>query len=120
MNKAIIRYLGTNFILPHGCNTDDTITQRFYELCLKTYENETMCVSDRLPNGGIITIPRYANICSAICQGVPESALRKCPHRGRMVQELDDDGNLLEKADEISNSLNDIRARARDGFALLG
>jgi len=120
MNKAIIRYLGTNFILPHGCDIDDPITQRFYELCMKTYEDETMCVSDRLPNGGIITIPRFTNICSAICQGVPESEIKRCPHRGRMVQELDNEGNLLANAETISNRLDDVRARAKDGFALLG
>jgi len=96
MNTAIIKYLGSNFILPDGCPRADTddVVRRFYNLCLSTQADTIMCESDRLPNGRVITIPKFTNMCSAICQGVSErSNIQPCPHKGRKmdISELEEE-----------------------------
>merc|ERR1712200_273330 len=70
MNTAIIKYLGSNFILPDGCPRADTddVVRRFSNLCLSTQAATIMCESDR-------------------------SNIQPCPHKGRKmdISELEEE-----------------------------
>ena len=39
---------------------------RFYRLCLETRAGDTLCNTDRFPNGRSLTIPAFSNICRSV------------------------------------------------------
>merc|ERR1712083_9204 len=83
--RSVVRYLGDNFLLPDGCPVDDPMIQRFYALCLKSHGSDTLCSTDRFPNGRSLTIPQFSNICSAICHNMPEEEMNICPYKGKVM-----------------------------------
>ena len=58
---------------------------RFYALCLETHGSDTLCSTDRFPNGRSLTIPQFSNICSAICHNMPEEEMKLCPYKGKVM-----------------------------------
>merc|ERR1712168_1641650 len=83
--RSVVRYLGDNFLLPDGCPVDDPMIQRFYSLCLESHGSDTLCSTDRFPNGRSLTIPQFSNICSAICHNMPEEEMNLCPYKGEVM-----------------------------------
>merc|ERR1711997_925637 len=83
--KSAVKYLGDTFLLPDGCPSDNPLVQRFYQLCLETRGRDTLCSTDRLPNGRSLTIPAFSNICSAVCQDVSLEGMRICPYEGQVL-----------------------------------
>merc|ERR1711902_272411 len=61
--RSAVRYLGDTFLLPDGCPVEDPLVQRFYQLCLETRGGDTLCGTDRIPNGRSLTIPALSNVC---------------------------------------------------------
>ena len=102
-DRSVDRYLGDSFLLPDGCPVDDPMIQRcvwpartlyygllitllrFYKLCLASHGADTLCSTDRFPNGRSLTIPQFSNICSAICHNMPEEEMNLCPYKGRVM-----------------------------------
>eukprot|EP00090_Calanus_glacialis_P034391 TRINITY_DN5772_c0_g1_i1.p1 TRINITY_DN5772_c0_g1~~TRINITY_DN5772_c0_g1_i1.p1 ORF type:complete len:134 (-),score=30.32 TRINITY_DN5772_c0_g1_i1:94-495(-) len=84
-DRSVVRYLGDSFLLPDGCPVDDPMIQRFYKLCLASHGADTLCSTDRFPNGRSLTIPQFSNICSAICHNMPEEEMNLCPYKGRVM-----------------------------------
>merc|ERR1711874_264814 len=74
--KSAVRYLGDTFLLPDGCPSDNPLVQR---------GRDTLCSTDRLPNGRSLTIPAFSNICSAVCQDVSLEGMRICPYEGQVL-----------------------------------
>merc|ERR1712051_402936 len=83
--RSPVKYLGDTFLLPDGCPSDNPLVQRFYQLCLETRGGDTLCSTDRLPNGRSLTIPAFSNICSAVCQNISLDDMRICPYAGRVL-----------------------------------
>jgi len=83
--RSAVKYLGDTFLLPDGCPSDDPLVLRFYRLCLETRGGDTLCSTDRFPNGRSLTIPAFSNICSAICHNMPEEEMQICPYKGRVL-----------------------------------
>merc|ERR1711973_469047 len=84
-SKSVVKYLGDTFLLPDGCPSEDPVVQRFYKLCLETRGGDTLCTTDRFPNGRSLTIPAFSNICSAICHNMPEDGMKICPYKGKVL-----------------------------------
>merc|ERR1712020_251391 len=83
--KSAVKYLVDTFLLPDGCPSDNPLVQRFYQLCLETRGGDTLCSTDRLPNGRSLTIPAFSNICSAVYQNISLDDMRICPYAGRVL-----------------------------------
>merc|ERR1711990_702513 len=112
--KSAVKYLGDTFLLPDGCPVDDPLVQRFYQLCLETRGGDTLCSTDRIPNGRSLTIPAFSNVCSAICHDMPAQEMKICPFKGEVLGQSpfgSEDGNGLR------NSRQQIRS---GGFSFNG
>merc|ERR1711990_832354 len=112
--KSAVKYLGDTFLLPDGCPVDDPLVQRFYQLCLETRGGDTLCSTDRIPNGRSLTIPAFSNVCSAICHDMPAQDMKICPFKGEVLGQSpfgSEDGNGLR------NSRQQIRS---GGFSFNG
>lgn len=83
--RSAVSYLGDTFLLPDGCPSEDEVVLRFYRLCLETRGGDTLCSTDRFPNGRSLTIPAFSNICSAVCHNIPLEDLQICPYKGRVL-----------------------------------
>merc|ERR1712117_136188 len=84
-SRSAVKYLGDTFLLPDGCPSEDPVVQRFYKLCLETRGGDTLCTTDRFPNGRSLTIPAFSNICSTICHNMPEDGMKICPYKGKVL-----------------------------------
>merc|ERR1711941_54848 len=96
--RSAVKYLGDTFLLPDGCPVDDPLVQRFYQLCLETRGGDTLCSTDRIPNGRSLTIPAFSNVCSAICHDMPAQDMKICPFKGEVLGQSpfgSEDGNGL-------------------------
>merc|ERR1711992_304328 len=93
--KSAVKYLGDTFLLPDGCPSDDPLVLRFYRLCLETRGGDTLCSTDRFPNGRSLTIPAFSNICSAVCHNIPLEDLQICPYKGRVLTGTQFNGGTL-------------------------
>ncbi|TRY63496.1 hypothetical protein TCAL_04305 [Tigriopus californicus] len=96
--KTVVTYLGTDFILPDGCPLpacleDDRVCNRKksemeqrYNNCIRGEDGLHLgCITDVLPTKVTITIPVYANFCSAYCYEKDLTMVNKlehCPHAG--------------------------------------
>merc|ERR1711983_315703 len=97
--RSAVKYLGDTFLLPDGCPVDDPLVQRFYQLCLETRGGDTLCSTDRIPNGRSLTIPAFSNVCSAIC-----------PIKGEVLRQSPFDANS-----QGGNGLRNSRQQIRSG-----
>merc|ERR1712038_339026 len=88
LQKILVRYRNSNFIIGDGCPNNDPVVRAFYNNCLETHQDETLCMTDRLPNGFSLTLPILSNICSAICQGYPQSEFTPCPRSAQKLMDL--------------------------------
>jgi len=52
---------------------------------LKSHGADTLCTTNRFPNGRSLTIPQFSNICSAICHNMPEEEMTFCPYKGKVM-----------------------------------
>merc|ERR1712083_406160 len=75
---------GSNFLLNDGCPTEDEAALEFYRHCLLNNQNNTLCVTDKLPSGALLTVPQWTNICSAICHGQKGDKFQICPKEGKV------------------------------------
>jgi len=111
-NRSAVKYLGDTFLLPDGCPNSDPIVQRFYKLCLETRGGDTLCSTDKFPNGRSLTIPAFSNICSAICHNMPDEEMQICPYKGRVVSQSpflidnQDDTQLRRNRQQFSNNFS--------------
>lgn len=96
--KSVVNYLGNNFLLKDGCpeprcdpNKSECVRtvnmiRALYSHCAQGEEGQFLgCVTERIGRSGKITLPVYANMCSAMCyeadqQG--ETRVHRCPYEG--------------------------------------
>merc|ERR1712080_27308 len=86
--RLVVKYLDSHFLLPDGCPNTNPVVQEFYTQCLRTHNQETLCSRDRLPNGYFLTMPKFSNICSAMCHGYKSHDFKKCPYPGRILYSI--------------------------------
>merc|ERR1711983_42750 len=108
--RSAVRYLGDTFLLPDGCPVDDPLVQRFYQLCLETRGGDTLCSTDRIPNGRSLTIPAFSNVCSAICHNMPAEDLKICPFKGEVLRQSPFESNS-QGGNGLRNSRQQIRSK---------
>lgn len=104
LEKSIIKYLGTSFLMADGCplpkcdtSTADCVrthsmVRNLYTHCLQSEEGQHVgCVTDKMPDGTLLTLPIYASVCSAMCYEPPQGLARvkKCPYPGEREQSPD-------------------------------
>ena len=98
LEKSIISYLGTNYLMPDGCplpscdittsecQRTHSMVRALYSHCLQGEDGQHVgCITDRLGDGSSLTIPVYASVCSAMCyESNPNSLTRikRCPYPG--------------------------------------
>ena len=96
IEKSIINYLGTNFLLLDGCpeppcdsskaNCQQTIStiRSLYAHCLQSAEGQHVgCLTENINDKDLITLPVYATKCSAMCYESDPKNLEKihpCPN----------------------------------------
>jgi len=108
--RSPVRYLGDTFLLPDGCPVDDPLVQRFYQLCLETRGGDTLCSTDRIPNGRSLTIPAFSNVCSAICHNMPAEDMKICPFKGEVLGQ-----SPFDQGAQDENGLRSSRQQVRSG-----
>merc|ERR1711894_869310 len=108
--RSAVKYLGDTFLLPDGCPVDDPLVQRFYQLCLETRGGDTLCSTDRIPNGRSLTIPAFSNVCSAICHNMPAEDMQICPFKGEVVGQ-----SPFDQGAQDENGLRSSRQQVRSG-----
>ena len=100
--KMVVTYLGTDFILPGGCppppcdeNLRDCRRQQIdmktkFDDCMVDKATKQGCMTDKLPDGKLFTIPLLANFCSKFC--LPDdklASIHECPYEGFIHQSVD-------------------------------
>jgi len=87
--NVIIKYKNSDYIAKTGCPVRNPIVKRFYNMCLATFKDRTVCVYNRFPGGHVISFPKYTDVCSAMChkprgQGL-DQGMRFCEHPAKVV-----------------------------------
>ena len=100
--KMVVTYLGEDFILPGGCpppqcnaglsdcRESHLEMEKLFQECMKDKSSKQGCVTDRLRDGKLFTIPSLANYCSKHC--VSDNSLddiHPCPYEGFIHTSID-------------------------------
>merc|ERR1712066_419550 len=83
--RVILSYANSEYLVYSGCPVQNKLVQRYYNLCLTSYQNRTMCRQDTLVGGAQITFPEYTDICSAMCHTDLSRNQIFCPLQGRVL-----------------------------------
>ena len=84
-SRVILSYGNSEYLVHTGCPVQNKLVQRYYNLCLTSYRERSMCRQDRLAGGASITFPEYTDICSAMCHNSLDSGQIFCPQQGRVI-----------------------------------
>jgi len=82
--RVIVSYANSEYLAYTGCPIENKLVQRYYQLCLSTYESRMMCFEDRILNT-VIIYPQYTDICSAMCHTELTRNMIFCPEKGRVI-----------------------------------
>ena len=83
--RVILSYGNSEYLVITGCPVQNKRVQRYYQLCLTSYQHRTLCRQDRLAGGASITFPEYTDICSAMCHNTLDARQIFCPAKGRII-----------------------------------
>merc|ERR1711892_238511 len=79
-SRMIVQYLGDNYIVKGGCPYNDPVVLKWRDFCGHLHENKTLCVTERFGRNSL-TIPRFSNICDALCHTEFNSNMNECPSK---------------------------------------
>lgn len=82
--RVIVSYLNSEYLAYTGCPIKNKLVQRYYQLCLSSYQDRMMCFEDRILNQPLV-YPQYTDICSAMCHTTLTKNMIFCPGNGRVI-----------------------------------
>jgi len=77
---VVVTFQEENYLVQGGCPSNEPEVQKWRKFCSVLHENSTLCVTERFGRQKL-TVPRFSNICDALCHGPMSPEMTRCPGR---------------------------------------
>jgi len=78
--QVLVKYQKENYIVTGGCPSGDPAVQKWRQFCSILHRNTTVCVTERFGRR-LLTVPRFSNLCDALCHVPMSPKMTSCPHK---------------------------------------